>query len=173
MRFLQSEDLGHLKEYGWFSNTAATAELNLLNSPAGGRLSEEEGGKKKGGRMSGGKKQKEGRRRREMGRDRGGGWEIYQRRRQEREIEGQEGGRRRYRSQTRGRELTHCLPAAAAHSWIVPPVRLTRLRSLHPPFLHLHHPLRGAVLLILLSSDINPVFFCLIRYTPPSFSSLI
>lgn len=36
VRFLQTEDLGHLKEYGWISNTAATAELNLLNSPAGG-----------------------------------------------------------------------------------------------------------------------------------------
>lgn len=36
VRFLQTEDLGHLKEYGWISNTAATAELNLLNSPEGG-----------------------------------------------------------------------------------------------------------------------------------------
>lgn len=37
LRFLHSENLGHLKEYGWISNTATAAELNLLNSPAGER----------------------------------------------------------------------------------------------------------------------------------------
>lgn len=35
--FLHTGNLGHLKEYGWISNTATAAELNLLSSPAGER----------------------------------------------------------------------------------------------------------------------------------------
>lgn len=45
LSLLHSGNLGHLKEYSWISNPATTAELNLLNSPAGdnwaGRKQEE------------------------------------------------------------------------------------------------------------------------------------
>lgn len=60
VRFLQTEDLGHLKEYGWISNTAATAELNLLNSPAGGDRVRKRGKEE----MSEGERTQNGKRRR-------------------------------------------------------------------------------------------------------------
>lgn len=46
LSLLHGGNLGHLKEYSWISNPATTAELNLLNSPAGdnwaGRKQEKE-----------------------------------------------------------------------------------------------------------------------------------
>lgn len=56
--FSRLQDLGHLKEYGWISSTAATAELNLSTSPAGGGWVRRRGKEEvnEGAKMSNGKK---------------------------------------------------------------------------------------------------------------------
>lgn len=144
------------------ANTAATAELNLLNSPAGGdwarrgergreEVSEDvkwEGRKGKmkqrGGRGDNGDGWRRGRGEERWGetgevKKKGGGWEIYQRRqggdgeRWEEEKEGNRGERDIGEPNKGGdRESSPAvcrLPAAAAaaaHSWIVLPVGLTR-----------------------------------------------
>ena len=155
------------------ANTAATAELNLLNSPAGGdwarrgeRGREEvskdvkrEGRKRKmkqkGGRGDNGDGWRRGRGEERWGetgeveKKKGGGWEIYQRREggeREKEKEGNR-GKRDMGSRTRGEiERAHPLSvcrlpaAAAAHSWIVLPIGLTRKKRGWGVCNHHHHP---------------------------------
>lgn len=86
--FLHSGNLGHLKEYGWISNTATAAELNLLSSPAGERQrggsrrerGDEERRSWRTWRGSGGGGEKD-EIWRETEEERSSGGEIYQRRR--------------------------------------------------------------------------------------------